>query len=78
LVVNSGDFRWSSYPGYALKRKRLSWVAYDVLLDAWQGGLGGSAPAAAYRRYVQQGVASPPENPFQEAKHGWLLGSQKV
>ena len=76
LVAHPGDFIWSSYPGYANKRKRLSWVAYDVLLDAWQGGTGGSEPAAAYRRYVLQGVALPPESPFKEAKHGWLLGSQ--
>ncbi len=70
------EFAWGSYLGYAEKRKRLSWVAYDVVLDAWQGGMGGSDPAAAYRRYVQQGVKMPPESPFQKAAHGWLLGSQ--
>ena len=76
LVRHPRDWPWSSYPGYADKRKRLSWVAYDVLLDAWRGGSGGSHPAAAYRRYVQQGLKTPPENPFQKAAHGWLLGGQ--
>jgi hypothetical protein len=76
LVGHPRDYTWSSYRGYADKRKRLSWMAYQVLLDAWQGGMGGNDPAAAYRRYVQQGVQVPPENPFQKAAHGWLLGSQ--
>jgi hypothetical protein len=52
----------------------LSFVAYDILLEAWQGGSGGSNPAAAYRRYVEQGLKAPPENPFKKAAHGWLLG----
>ena len=76
LVGHPREFAWSSYPGYADKRKRLSWVAYDIVLSAWQGGMGGSDPAAAYRRFVQQGVELPPESPFQQAAHGWLLGSQ--
>jgi REP element-mobilizing transposase RayT len=74
LVSHPSDFPWSSYPGYADKRKRLPWVAHDTLLAAWQGGQGGSDAAAAYRRFVQQGLTSPPENPFAKAAHGWLLG----
>ena len=70
------DWPWSSYPGYADNRKRLSWLAYDMVLEAWQGGSGGSDPAAAYRRYVEQGLKIPPENPFAKAAHGWLLGSK--
>lgn len=76
LVLHPRDFEWSSYPGYADKRKRLSWVAYGEVLSAWQGGQGGSDPAAAYRRFVQQGVDSPPESPFEKATHGWLLGGK--
>ena len=76
LVSHPRDWAWSSYPGYADKRKRLCWVAYDTLLEAWQGELGGSNPAAAYRRYVEQGLKRPPENPFAKAAHGWLLGGK--
>jgi len=47
---------------------------FDILLEAWQGGSGGSNPAAAYRRYVEHGLKAPPENPFKQAAHGWLLG----
>ena len=76
LVSHPRDWPWSSFPGYADKRKRMSWVAYDTLLDAWQGGSGGSSPVAAYRRYVEQGLQTPPENPFDKAVHGWLLGGK--
>ncbi len=76
LVSHPRDWPWCSYPGYAEKRKRLSWVAYDILLDAWQGEMGGANPAAAYRRYVQEGLKTPPENPVAKAAHGWLLGSK--
>jgi len=38
--------------------------------------MGGKDPASAYSRNVQQGIESPPENPFEKAAHGWLLGSQ--
>ena len=31
---------------------------------------------AAYRRFVEQGLARAPANPFLSAAHGWLLGSE--
>ena len=77
LALHPRDFPWSSYGGFADNRKRLSWVAYDVVLQAWQGKVGGSDASLAYRRYVEQGVKSPPENPFAAAAHGWLLGCQE-
>jgi hypothetical protein len=42
---------------------------------AWQGDVGGRDPETAYRRYVEQGLTAPPENPFRDAVQGWLLGS---
>lgn len=79
LVEHPGAWRWSSYPGYARDRSRLGWVAYDELLASWAGEFGGSGsePAAAYRRYVTAGLSEPPESPWSEAYHGWILGSQK-
>jgi hypothetical protein len=76
LTCHPRDWMWSSYRGYADKRQRLSWVAHDLLLAAWQSKSGGSDPAAAYRKYVEQGLANPPENPFSQAAHGFLLGGQ--
>ena len=40
--------------------------------------MGGKDPNSAYGRYVQQGIESPPESPFEKAAHGWLLGSQAL
>ena len=75
LVSHPRDWPWSSYPGYAQRRRRVDWVAYDAVYRAWQGEMGGGQPEVAYRRYVEAGLAEPPENPLHKAVHGWLLGS---
>jgi putative transposase len=76
LVENPAAWAWSSYPGYAHRRRRLEWVAYDELLASWAGAFGGPAPDAAYRRYVTAGLSEPLESPWNEAYHGWILGSR--
>ena len=75
LVSHPREWRWSSYPGYASRRARVDWVGYDFVYAAWQGDVGGRDPETAYRRYVERGLTEPPENPFRDATHGWLLGS---
>ena len=75
LVEPPAAWPWSSYPGYAHRRRRLEWVAYDELLASWDGEFGGSDPARAYRRYVTAGLAEPPESPWRDAYQGWVLGS---
>jgi putative transposase len=77
LVTHPRDWPWSSYPGYANRKQRLCWVAYDLLLAAWQGEMGGANAAPAYRRFVEKGLRERVENPFREAADGWLLGSQE-
>jgi len=75
LVEHPTAWAWSSYPGYARRGRRLEWVAYDELLASWGGAFGGPDPAGAYRRYVTAGLSEPPESPWKEAYHGWILGS---
>jgi REP element-mobilizing transposase RayT len=79
FVAHPKLWAWSSYPGYADQRRRLDWVAYDSLLHASRGesGGGGGDPAAAYRRYVEAGLANPPRSPFRDALGGWILGSDR-
>ena len=77
LVERPAEWRWSSYPGYARVAARLPWVAYDALLSAWRGDRGGADPARAYRRFVEEGIQSPPRSPFREAIGGWVLGSER-
>jgi REP element-mobilizing transposase RayT len=75
LAAHPIDWRWSSYPGYSQRRRRLEWVAYNELLRSWEGAFGGSDVAGSYRRFVTAGLAEPPSSPWLEAKFGWVLGS---
>src|SRR5437764_4447468 len=63
LVEHPAAWRWSSYPGYAHRGRRLEWVASDELLAPWGGEFGGSGPAGAYRRYGTADRAEPPPSP---------------
>ena len=75
LADHPAAWAWSSYPGYAHRGRRLEWVAYDELLASWGGAFGGTDAAGAYRRYVTAGMSEPPQSPWNEAYHGWILGS---
>jgi putative transposase len=77
LAKHPADWRWSSYRGYARRRDRLGFVAYDSTFEAMQSDYGVKDPARAYRRFVEAGVVDPPDNPFDAAWEGWLLGSKK-
>jgi hypothetical protein len=76
FAAHPRDWPWSSYPGYALRRRRVEWLAYDAVYSAWREEMGDGDPEAAYRRFVEAGLVAPPENPFNRAAQGWLLGSQ--
>jgi putative transposase len=75
IADHPADWVWSSYSGYAHRARRLEWLAYDDLLASWTGAFGGLDPAGAYRRYVTAGLSDPPESPWKDAYHGWVLGS---
>jgi hypothetical protein len=77
LVERPEHWAWSSYPGYADRRRQRPWVAGDSLLAAWQGEHGGRDARSAYRRFVEAGLADPPSSPFREAFGGWVLGSAR-
>ena len=36
----------------------------------------GSDLGTSYRRYVTAGLSEPPDSPWKEACHGWVLGSK--
>ena len=77
IVQRPEQWPWSSYPGYARRRDRLDWVAYDELLAAWSGEFGRTDAEASYRRFMTAGIADPPAAPWQEARHNWILGSER-
>ena len=44
---------------------------------AWAGEFGRTDPEASYRRFVAAGLTTRPAPPWAEARHGWLLGSER-
>ena len=68
---------WSSYPGYAYRSRRFDWVAHEQLLAAWAGEFGRTNAEASYRRFVAAGVRNPPQAPWTQARHSWILGSER-
>jgi REP element-mobilizing transposase RayT len=77
MVPRPEQWPWSSYPGYAHRRNRLDWVAHEPLLAAWSGEFGRTDAEASYRRFVAAGISDPPTAPWTEARHGWILGSER-
>jgi putative transposase len=76
LATHPRDWPWSSYRGYCRASERVDWLAYDEILRAWQGEMGGSDAGKAYCRYVESGLKDDPPSPLREARGGWLLGSE--
>ena len=75
LVDRPQNWPWSSYRGYARREHRVPWIAYDLLLEAWQGEFGGNRATAAYREYVESALQSQLTSPFEGAIDGWILGT---
>jgi len=74
LASDPEQWPHSSFPGYARKGKRLSWVAYDQLHLHWRAAHGGGDPDGAYRKYVRDGL-NLPEDPFRRELRKWVFGS---
>ena len=74
------DYRWSSYPGYLVRKGRPDWLATEVVL----GELGLAESASGRRRYgermrqlaveVSSRKARSPE--LAELRRGWCLGGE--
>jgi len=77
IVRHPLDWPWSTYAGYVDAPRRWDWVAYDALLNAWQGDFGGQSASDRYRSFVEAGLQQQPGDPFAKAIDGWILGSQE-
>jgi len=77
LVERPEQWNWSSYVGYIDANRRLPWIDYQTVLNAWQGTVGGDDPMQTYRRYVESALAAPEPSPFDKAIDGWILGSEQ-
>jgi len=65
----------SSYGGYARKSRQVDWIAYEDHHRRWTGLHGGKDPAAAYRKFVKEGLANPPD-PNLERLRDWVYGGE--
>ena len=77
LVERPEQWTWSSYAGYIDISRRVPWIDYQALLDAWQGDFGGLDASAGYRQYVESALETPQQSPFEVAIDGWILGSER-
>jgi hypothetical protein len=61
-------------PGH-LKSRQADWIAYEDHHRRWAGLHGGKDPAAAYRKFVKEGLANPPD-PNLERLRDWVYGGE--
>ncbi len=73
LVDRPERWPWSSYPGYHIPRRRLSWVTYNRVLADF--GRDAVAARRAYAAFVRAGIGHRPDSPFAAAVGGLLVGS---
>jgi hypothetical protein len=65
-------YRWSSYRHFLNPAGAPAWLDWRTVLAEFAGTE--AAARIAYRRFVEAGVARPPDNPLRIAVDGWMLG----
>ncbi|KKW30721.1 MAG: hypothetical protein UY72_C0004G0010 [Candidatus Uhrbacteria bacterium GW2011_GWD2_52_7] len=69
MVKHPREWRWSSYRATAGEGKVPGFLSVRFLLDM----LGKNAPRRRYIEYIEEGIHQ--TSPFDEAEHGYILGS---
>lgn len=72
LVKRLADYRWSSYLSYAYGRNLPEWLQTELILSQFKS----EDPYKAYREKVQR-YAGEEERPWEDLKHGLILGSKE-
>lgn len=72
LIDRLADYKWSSYPYYAYKRKRPKWLATDFILDQFAA----KDRNRAYRLKVQR-YSEEKDSIWEDVKHGLIYGGQE-
>ena len=75
LAATPEEFPYSSYPGYARKSRQVDWIDYDDHHRYWRGRHGGKDPAAAYRKFVKEGLVNPID-PRVDRLQDWVYGGE--
>ncbi len=74
LVARPEQWKWSSCRGYHRAARRLGWVDYATVLEAFGGE--SSSARRAYRAFVEEGLGRRLDSPLRAAVHGIALGSE--
>jgi REP element-mobilizing transposase RayT len=75
-AVELARYEWSSHRDYAgLRRKPAPWLSQDWLAY-W--GRGRREAQAEYRRAIRQAFGQPVRDPWEELRHGLVLGSREL
>jgi len=75
LAPQPAMYRWSSYRYYLDPRGTPSWLDWRTILA--EVDVREAAARIKYRRFVEDGMQSPPVNPLDDVREGWLLGSDR-
>jgi hypothetical protein len=74
LVKDPSDYFWSSYLAYVEREKGWGWLQTDFILAQVVGRA--NEAWSRYRRYVEEAMGKPIENPLEKAIASTLLGSE--
>lgn len=72
MVKRLMDYKWSSYPAYAYRRKAPEWLKMDMVLSLFSG----PDPRKAYREKVQR-YAEEEKDLWEDFRHGLMLGTEE-
>jgi putative transposase len=70
IVLRLADYRWSSYPVYAYRKKAPKWLETGLILSQY----GTKDPHQSYRRKVQR-YAGEERSLFEDLRYGLFLGT---
>ncbi len=73
VVERPEEYVWSSYQDYLGMRQAPAWLDWETVLGELAKSL--SRARLAYRRFVEAGLANPPQSPLKAAVGGMFLGS---
>ena len=65
LAVKPEEWRWSSCPGYHLKRQQLDWIDYRPVLNEVGGA--NAAGRRRYRAFMEEGLGRKLDSPLASA-----------
>jgi len=65
------DYPWSSLKGYLYRRKKMSWVIYDKILEYVQRS------QRRYREYIEEGLRKGVSTPWEEIQGQVVLGGEE-